>query len=433
MTRLLSGLAVLSSLTSIQVLASQAATKQDPVPPCEWHPPLLQNVCLNSASSPEQSTTKPSPFSKTRSEWAKLGWDGPNDCLPTMPDYCVYARIPESKSASGSPFVVISTAKSMTAIAGSTPPFLGKNKKPISARDIYTQEFPGKGTGVVANRAIKKGEIIKAEMPTLLLQFDMPGIDSKPGAQNGANELSREERLGIYGKAVERLDEVSKKKFMRQVGGDVVGIVDKNSFRLFVDGDEGHLGVWADVSLFNHDCRPNTHYRIQNLTHITVAVRDILPGEELTVSYIEGTIPYAERQERLESWGFKCACHACTQDLSQIAQSDARLKAITGIEEELEQLVKSGDDFPQDIGDRLVQLYVDERLDNYIAHAYTKAALLKSMIGNKKDAIKYANMAVEALEREYGPDTKDGDAMRGLAERTEEHWSWGVRMGGWAM
>lgn len=177
----------------------------------------------------------------------------------------------------------------------------------------------------------------------------------------------------------------------------------------------------------------STHYRIQNLTHITVAVRDVLPGEELTVSYIEGTIPYSERQERLDSWGFKCACHACSQDLSQISQSDARVKAIADIEAELEAKMRSGEDFSRDIGDRLVNLYKEERLDNYIAHAYTKAALLKSMVGDMDAAKKYANLAIEALEREYGPDTKDGDAMRELAEKTEEHWSWGIRMGGWAM
>lgn len=177
----------------------------------------------------------------------------------------------------------------------------------------------------------------------------------------------------------------------------------------------------------------STHYRIQNLSHTTVAVRDILAGEELTVSYIEGTIPYSERQERLVSWGFKCACHACTQDLSHISQSDARLRAISEIEDQLEEIIKSGGEIPGDIGDRLVNLYVEERLDNYIAHAYTKAALLKSMVGDRDATKKYARLAVEALEREYGPDSKDGLAMEELAEETEEHWSWGIRMGGWAM
>lgn len=162
-------------------------------------------------------------------------------------------------------------------------------------------------------------------------------------------------------------------------------------------------------------------------------MRDILPGEELTVSYIEGMIPYSERQERLTTWGFKCACHACSADLAHIAASDARVKQITDIEDDLEKIVGSGGDIPKDIGDRLVELYKEERLDNYIAHAYTKAALLKSMLGDEEATRRYASLAVAALEREYGPGSKDGEAMRELAEKWEEHWSWGIRMGGWKL
>jgi len=175
------------------------------------------------------------------------------------------------------------------------------------------------------------------------------------------------------------------------------------------------------------------HYRIANLTHISVAVRDIPAGEELTVSYIDGMIHYAERQERLDSWGFKCACHVCSQGLPEIAASDARVKEIAKIEEDLEKKVGSGEEIPRDMGDKLVRLYEEEMLDNYLAHALTKAALLASMVGDREKTREYALLAVEALEREYGPGSKDEVAMLDLADNMEEHWSWGIRMGGWKM
>jgi SET domain-containing protein len=39
----------------------------------------------------------------------------------------------------------------------------------------------------------------------------------------------------------------------------------------------------------NHDCRPNIDYIFdpKTLTQHATAVRDIMPGEELTLSYIE--------------------------------------------------------------------------------------------------------------------------------------------------
>lgn len=179
--------------------------------------------------------------------------------------------------------------------------------------------------------------------------------------------------------------------------------------------------------------RSSVHYRITNLTHITVAVRDIPAGEELTVSYIDGMIPYAERQERLDSWGFRCACHVCSRGLAEIAASDARVKEIAKIEADLEEKVGSGGEIPRDMGGRLVRLYEEEMLDSYLAHALTKAALLASMVGDAEKTKEYSLLAVEALEREYGPGSKDGVAMLDLAEKMEEHWSWGIRMGGWKM
>lgn len=257
--RLLSGLTSLLSLTSVSVLATQPTTEkaQARIPSCKWGPLVLQHPICSPTSDDPSPDIRPSPFSKSREEWRALGWDGPNDCLSSNPDYCLYAKIPdEGKSIDGSPFIVLSTAKSMAAIASTQPPPSTGEKQPISPGDYYAQEIPGKGTGLVANRTIKKGEIIMSHTPTLLIQFDIPGVDTKPGDLNGADGLTWAERTEMYEKAVERMDSKSRKKFLRQVGGDIVEVVDKNAFRISLDGDDGHLGVWPDVSLFNHDCRP---------------------------------------------------------------------------------------------------------------------------------------------------------------------------------
>lgn len=148
--------------------------------------------------------------------------------------------------------VVISTEKSMLAISA-TPPLSPIEKPQLEPGAFYPSLVPGKGIGLIASRTILKGETIMTRLPTLLIQFDMPGLDK--GAETG-DQLTGEERGEIYEKAVGRMDETTRKMFNSQVGGDVVSKVDRNSFRMFVDGDEGHLGAYPDVARFNHDCRP---------------------------------------------------------------------------------------------------------------------------------------------------------------------------------
>ena len=43
------------------------------------------------------------------------------------------------------------------------------------------------------------------------------------------------------------------------------------------------------MSRLNHDCSPNLGYYFDSdtLSHRVYAVRDIFPGEELTISYVE--------------------------------------------------------------------------------------------------------------------------------------------------
>ena len=78
--------------------------------------------------------------------------------------------------------------------------------------------------------------------------------------------------------------------------------------------EDGLLYV-SGLSRFNHSCNPNAIYlpTSQNGKHVK-ALRDITPGEEITVSYL-GLKVYAGRSERrrvlLESKFFQCSCRRC--------------------------------------------------------------------------------------------------------------------------
>jgi len=80
--------------------------------------------------------------------------------------------------------------------------------------------------------------------------------------------------------------------------------------------------MYATVCKMNHSCDPNVIvlYKRQGwgsrhpLTAYCVALRDIAPGDELTISYIDLQDSYIERQAALENYGFRCNCSKCQRE-----------------------------------------------------------------------------------------------------------------------
>ena len=80
------------------------------------------------------------------------------------------------------------------------------------------------------------------------------------------------------------------------------------------DAAEGS-GFFALHSCTNHSCLPNAHVfkREADTTGaaVVLALRDISPGEEVTLSYVDEGAPWAQRAEALAEYGFACACDKC--------------------------------------------------------------------------------------------------------------------------
>lgn len=76
----------------------------------------------------------------------------------------------------------------------------------------------------------------------------------------------------------------------------------------------GGTALFRVANTLNHSCAPNCQFASTTDDHrlAVVATRDIAPGEELLVSYIDETRPYAERQrELLQRYSFHCTCPKC--------------------------------------------------------------------------------------------------------------------------
>ena len=79
---------------------------------------------------------------------------------------------------------------------------------------------------------------------------------------------------------------------------------------------------YSIATKMNHSCEPNVILvyktrgwgRDHPLVAYIVALRDISPGEELTISYITSDESYEERQASLANYGFVCKCSKCENE-----------------------------------------------------------------------------------------------------------------------
>ncbi|KAF2252989.1 SET domain-containing protein [Trematosphaeria pertusa] len=80
------------------------------------------------------------------------------------------------------------------------------------------------------------------------------------------------------------------------------------------------LGIMIDpvLSYLNHSCDPNAYVVMDGPGVELRALKDIKKDEEIYISYIDTTIPYARRQTELkERWFFTCRCSKCRKGPSQ--------------------------------------------------------------------------------------------------------------------
>lgn len=83
---------------------------------------------------------------------------------------------------------------------------------------------------------------------------------------------------------------------------------------------ESHGGLYPLHSHMNHACTPNISVRHLDqrfaLSKITViATRDISPGEELVITYVDPSLDVKQREKLLYEWGFGlCDCKRCVEE-----------------------------------------------------------------------------------------------------------------------
>ncbi|KAK1595358.1 uncharacterized protein LY79DRAFT_681701 [Colletotrichum navitas] len=363
-----------------------------------------------------------SPF--TSSSPSHSVWTHSSPCFKNStdsPKYCIYHA---ASYASGKGISIITDADRAAHITRSRgfthPEDLEGANQPLPKFEVA--KIPGKDYGLVATVPIRRGEVILRETASLLIDYSAfthippktcATIDYLPFHHRG-------EWLNMSSHGYQ---------------GDHISMVDKilitNSFDVEMDDkrDDDFYAVFVNTSRMNHDCRPNVDYFFdpRTLTQRTVALRDIIPGEELTLSYIDPMQSREARRERLHStWGFHCSCHHCMQHRLKTEESDRRMEQIAALREEFNDYTPASRATPE-MAELLISLYEQEQHWSLLSEAYTLAAIEYNGIGEPWIATKYARLAIEAGLTTHWEGHGDVIEMTKLAEDPWAHWSWMLR------
>lgn len=386
-------------LSAVVVAALDLGEKHHTANVCPWTPPFVHPTCgpqeFGDGGNFDQQTLDTAPRSQP------TGWIDAELCVQK---YCLFAN---HHFAEGHGIAVISTRENLEKVKAIVNRSSTSHERSTASAQFHATEIKGKGLGLLADQAFNRGTRVMTRTPALVIHRAFLE-QVPPGSQHP-----------LLDAAVDLMPPPTRAKFLSQMvrssGNRVADIMATNAFQIDLGGDDGHhYGNFPDVSRFNHDCRPNVAFYIdENLVHTTSAVRVINPGEELSISYLGNFEPREMRRRRArQAWGFDCTCSQCSLPERLGTKSDRRLEEIARAEDQLTQM-ENREVTPAMIR-KFVKMHKDERLDSSIASAYTLAALNFRMLGDEKMALKYAKLAAEAGIIESGPDSDTVKSVEGL-------------------
>ncbi|KAK4661630.1 uncharacterized protein QC763_706210 [Podospora pseudopauciseta] len=372
-------------------------------------------------------------------------WTHTTPCFTSpQPDtsICVFT---DNNFANGRGASFITTPRRAEYLA-TTPAFVDQDLVKNINQDLHRtapskyekHQIPGKGMGLIAKVHIHRGDLIMANTPSLMIDY------------RAFEDLPKEEYRQLQAAAVDQLPDLHREHIMALSTHDGIErthieridkICSTNAFDIDPDSDDetqdhGFYVVFPEIARMNHDCRPNADYYFdhETLTQYIHAIRDISPGEELTLSYINPIMKKRARNKKLNRiWGFQCACPLCTKEQAQVEASDVRIHQIKELVGEFSDWSSDSRATPQ-LAELVLSLYEQEKLWGSMYEAYTWLALEYNAVGEPWTAVKWANRAVEWGIPVVGPKDGDMEQMRRLIKDPWAHWSWLKRVkvrGGW--
>lgn len=282
------------------------------------------------------------------------------------------------------------------------------------------------GLGIIATLPIPRGTLIIAESPLLSMTTTL------------ATPERQTEELASLSSKVDALPEHDKRAFFSlhnfygQEFPQILGILLSNVYPMC--GPEhgpatmpGSGGLFLVCSRFNHSCNPSACYSWNTaLSKILVhAVKDIQPGEQVTVTYLgDIRFPRSIRQRiLLEQFQFKCQCDLCTvRYVIEGVSSDARRLAIRTLTLELDSDMVHSPAVALSKCKRALQLLRTENLEgDWTYRLYLDALTICAMNGDMARASAFAVLAMDAMQVCHGKSAVELTTIRPYVKHPESH------------
>ena len=263
---------------------------------------------------------------------------------------------------------------------------------------------------------------ILSEAPIFKIPRDVPSLQAAERNMIALNLISKDEQDAFFSLYNTHGSSYSPS----------LGIAKTNALPLGSGASEG--GLFLEASRINHAYRPNAQNTWNaNLEKITIhACRDIEQGEEITISYLDGSQGYNARQLSLKnSFAFTCGCELCCLPPAQRRRSDQRLDEIT----RLDNLIGDGVRIVSTplaclrAAYALLGLLQEEGIaDARKPRLYYDALQIAIANGDRARAKVFARRAHDARVVLEGNDSPEAIKMKGYADRPTDHRLYGTSM-----
>ena len=225
------------------------------------------------------------------------------------------------------------------------------------------------GIATLANRRIKRGELVYEERP--LINYVINSKESEDKYLKDLSSLEKELFFSCHDSAVERPGQL--KSFS--------GILNTNLFQTGVNS-----GFFLKLTRINHACRPNAHYSWDSARHIMrlYAQDDIEEDQEIFISYtFFGTDTETRKKSLRDSFKFTCSCQLCSRtNKTEVELSDQRRSRIEELKRESQELETVDPKLALQKLEELLEIYNQEDLMYYGSYAGSASELyLKILIG----------------------------------------------------
>ena len=292
-----------------------------------------------------------------------------------------------------------------------------------SSKLYIIKPIAGKGQGFIASTKIAKGTRILAEAAT----FKVPRFATNASLienfiAQGLRRLSKDEQRAFF----------SLHNAYKSAHKPIVGIMKTNALPLGSSAMQS--GLFLDASRINHACAPNAQNTWNaTLDKLTVhAVKDVAEGEEITISYLDGTGTHAARQRKLsDAFGFACTCGTCSLPALARQSSDAAQSEIARLDARVAdgvQIVATPLACLHDARAVLRLLREEGITDARLPRAYYDAFQIAIANGDLARARVFAQRACVGRVLCEGEDSPEVGRLRALVERPAEHPSYGTTM-----